>query len=166
MELREISGLPGYFCDNSGGVYSTKLGGLRKMKLRKGSRGYLVVALRKPRGGYKYALVHRLIATAWISEPPFEAAEVNHKNGDKTDNRIENLEWLSRKENERHAWRVLGKNTRGSRHRLAKLTEEDVAEMRELRAKGWTLERLSERYDIGISHTLRVVNREVWRHVA
>lgn len=61
---------------------------------------YPVVWLRKP-GEHKKFFVHRLVADAFI-ERPKDAEMVNHKNGDKNDARVENLEWCSFKENSRH----------------------------------------------------------------
>jgi hypothetical protein len=59
----------------------------------------------------KNFLIHRLIAIAFIPNP-FDLPEVNHINGKRDDNRIENLEWISRKDNNRHAVEVLGKPPR------------------------------------------------------
>ena len=57
----------------------------------------------KRKGKYKRVLIHRLVAVAFITNPS-EKAEVNHINGNKLDNRVENLEWVSREENIRHAY--------------------------------------------------------------
>ena len=59
-------------------------------------------------------LVHRLVALAWLHETWFEGAEVNHKNGNKRDNRVSNLEWVTHQQNELHSYRVLGKGKRRS----------------------------------------------------
>ena len=57
----------------------------------------------------KTHLVHRLVAKAWLASTWFEGAEVNHRDGNKRNNHISNLEWVTRQENELHSYRVLGK---------------------------------------------------------
>ena len=74
------------------------------MKLRLSSRGYLSVGLTKngKQVGYR---VHRLVAQAFIPNPE-NKKEVNHINGVKTDNRVDNLEWCTSSENTIHAMRT------------------------------------------------------------
>lgn len=72
----------------------------------KDRHGYLQVRLQKNQKG-KNKSVHRLVAEAFIPNPD-NKPEVNHKNGVRTDNRIENLEWVSRNENIQHSYDFLG----------------------------------------------------------
>ncbi|HEX9503586.1 MAG TPA: NUMOD4 domain-containing protein [Patescibacteria group bacterium] len=87
-------------------------GGLRKwngriMKLIKMENGYQAVNLKNH---YNIKLVHRLVAETFI--PNLEAKPcVNHINGIKEDNRMDNLSWVTYSENERHSYEVLGKQT-------------------------------------------------------
>lgn len=73
----------------------------RWLKLFLSKKGYLMVRLSKKGGGF----VHRYVAHAYIANP-INLPQVNHKNGIKTDNRVENLEWCTNLENMRHAFKL------------------------------------------------------------
>ena len=93
MEWRIISEKPNYSVSTNGDVKNNKTG--RILKLHLGTSGYLQVMLgRKTTPLY----VHRLVATTFI-ENPNDLPQVDHINGDKTDNRVENLRWVSVSEN-------------------------------------------------------------------
>lgn len=66
------------------------------------SKGYLVTDLYKD-GKRVTRRVHRLVAEAFLENPKHKK-EVNHKDGNKHNNRVENLEWVTKKENCHHAW--------------------------------------------------------------
>lgn len=80
-------------------------------------------------------LVHRLVAIAHIGPAPDDSPWINHRDGNKRNNRVTNLEWVSPSENNAHAYRSgLKKPTdaRGERNPRAKLTREQVHEIRSL----------------------------------
>ena len=104
---KEIKCSPGYFVSNYGRVKSYKQDKING-KLRKGqidSKGYIV--LRLPNiyeKKVKCVRINRLVAEAFISNPK-NKPEVNHIDEDKTNNRADNLEWMTRKENCNHGTR-------------------------------------------------------------
>lgn len=98
----ELTRYPGYYVTPRGDVYSTS--GRRLTKLRPGTKpgGYKFVGLTDANRNRKYEMTHRLVANTFIPNP-YALPEVNHINGDKSDNSVKNLEWCTRSENARHA---------------------------------------------------------------
>lgn len=91
-----------YFISPNGDVYSVK--SKRLLKPLQNEKGYLYVDLRV---NYKRKVkkIHRIVAeTFLINTKGYK--EINHKNGIKTDNRVENLEWCTRSENLLHAYKM------------------------------------------------------------
>ena len=108
---------------NKGNVVSCKRGGWRPLKVSHTNNGYQRVNA-GPRT-CPSRLVHRLMADTWIDNPN-HYEEVNHINGDKDDNRVENLEWVTRSQNIRHAFRTgLKKHTGGRKATPIRIVETD-----------------------------------------
>ena len=126
-KLYEIPDFTGYYADKEGNIYSTLKQGCRdrydlskriepvKMNYRLTKKGYARVYMRRESTNKREDLyVHRIIAELFIDNPNnFET--VNHKNCDRTDNRVENLEWLTLEDNLKHAMKVgsLGRDELG-----------------------------------------------------
>ena len=155
------------------GLYSiSNTGRIKRTAKSRGSRpnkllspypnkfGYLQVALRKD-GKYHRRYVHRLILQAFTG---ILGEQCNHKNGIKTDNRLENLEWCTASENLMHASRTLGLR-RGSKHWNAKLTGNDVISILDMNDKGMTHQAIADHYNVSRIQITNIVNRKAWKHI-
>ena len=94
---KEIKNFPGYTITNDGKVISYKFKKPRIMKTWYQKSGYENIKLCKDNITYHF-LIHRLVAEAFIPNPN-NLPEVNHKNKNRKDNRVENLEWCNRIDN-------------------------------------------------------------------
>ena len=126
------------------------------------SNGYLKVNLVKD-GVQKTCLIHRVVASTFIEGD--NSLTVNHKNGIKTDNRFENLEWVSLSENHKHAFRTGLKSLRGEKSNSNKLTEKQVYEIRDLILSGITHQRISEMYGVKRQTITDINLKRRWNHI-
>lgn len=119
----KIKDFPDYYITDKGDIFS-RFGRFIKLKQWKSKGGYLYIDL-FANGNKVHKRVHRLVAETFIPNPENKNT-VNHKNGNKTDNRVENLEWATQSENVKHAYRILGcrptwKNKLGKNHNCSKI---------------------------------------------
>lgn len=114
------------------------------------------------KGVTKSVLLNRIVALACIPNP-YGLPEVNHKDGNKANNRWENLEWSSRSEQEKHAFATGLKSARGSSNANAKLTAAAVHEIRE--APDASLSDLCEKYNVSARTIANVRARRTWSHL-
>ena len=125
--------------------------------------GYLRTALTKE--GKKYMKpIHRLVALNFITNTNKKPC-VNHKNGIKTDNRIENLEWCTVKENNIHAIKIgLSGQLPGEKHHMSKLKEKEVLEIINNKDNlcQWQLALV---YNISQTQVSRIINKKRWNHI-
>jgi len=133
-EWRVVPGWPDYAVNQLGqvkrvtaGAGRARQGALLRWRWSTGV-GYPSVSLAK-NSRAKHWFVHRLVALAFIGPCP-DGQEVNHKNGDKSDPRLENLEYVSRSANLRHAFASGLKDARGEKNARARLCAEDVVAIR------------------------------------
>ena len=153
-----------YFVDTEGNVYRKWGEKYKKLKGTKNSRmPYNQICLWK-NNMYKIKYIHRMVAEVYIPNPnnkPF----VNHINGNKTDNSVKNLEWVSPKENTNHAIEKGLFDFNGEKNPQSKLTKEQVMNIRKeyvrnSRTNGSVA--LSKKYNVSFQQIIRIVNCERW----
>jgi hypothetical protein len=106
--------------------------------------------------------VHRLVASAFIHNPN-NLPQVNHKNGVKTDNSADNLEWVSNIENRRHAV-AMGLHASGERCTQAKLTAEKVKQLRAM-AGQYTQRQLASMFGLVQQTVSCILIGKTWKSV-
>lgn len=115
-------------------------------------------------GGQKNVKVARMVMLAFVGECP-EGMQVNHKDGDKQNNRLENLEYVSCGENIRHGWRTgLYKKRQGESHNRSKLSDATVLEIRR-RYPNESLVTLARELGVTKQCIWHIVKRKTWTHL-
>lgn len=136
------------------------------MYLHKHPLGYMQVRLHKKDGG-RTKYVHCLVAEAFIGPRPARL-EINHKNLNKADNRVGNLEYATSSRNKRHAIKKgvqFGRNMQGEQNANAKLVEDDVLVIRQRHANGETQVQLAKCFGVTRAMIGHIVNRRNWAHI-
>jgi hypothetical protein len=145
--------LDDYLITENGEVINIKWGG-RKVKPQPNGKGYLRVHI-----AGKMHFVHRLVAEKYVPNPN-NYPQVNHKDGDKTNNKADNLEWVTNLQNRKHAVKT-GLQVHGERCPWAKLSLKDVEFIRE--HTELTATYLANKFGVDRTTISAVKNYKSWR---
>jgi hypothetical protein len=133
------------------------------------TNGYPIAHLRDGPERHAQVLLHRLVALTFLGPPPDGRDQVNHKNGDRSDPRAINLEWVSCSENHAHAYDVLRRakvSNKGELAGRAILSESDVLEIRRRYAIGGVSQKtLSEEFGVSQVNISCILRRASWTHI-
>jgi hypothetical protein len=161
-EWRPMVGFQGVYSASSEGrirrdltITSAKAGKI--MAQHKCKDGYWMVGL-SINGRGRCRFVHRLVYEAFHGKLG-PGLVVNHKDGDKSNARLNNLEAMTPSENIKHAFRVLGRRPTGQ-----KLSLEQAREIRQRRADGQSLKTLAEHFEVTLSTISQIVQGKRWKH--
>lgn len=150
----------GYMISDTGLVtrrFSTEL-----QKLKRHKRGYVLAHICTEKGK-KWMLVHRLVALLFIPNPDHKP-QVNHIDGDKTNNNVENLEWVTNVKNRQHAveHNLIAKGEALSK----KLTLADAESIRSRyipHSKEHNQYALAREYNVSQSLIMHIINNKCWK---
>lgn len=162
-----IKGYEGFYAISSKGrvksFHNNKDGKILKLSITKFGYNRLELNLR---GNAKKYPVHRLVAIAFIDNPD-NKREVNHIDGNKLNNCVKNLEWVSPSENQLHAFEIgLQTSRSGENHHNSKLTKQQVIDIRELYKSGnYKQVKLAEMYGVHSRYINLIIKRRRWKNV-
>ena len=172
--MKDVVGYEQYFqITKDGKLWSKRTNKFLKQTI--GKTGYYTVATKigGRKGINKCFKIHRLVAQAYIPNPknkPF----VNHIDGNKLNNHVSNLEWVTNQENVIHAINlglITFDHITGSKGTKAKLTDEDVLKIREdflthtYKNKTEFCKKYSKLYNIGRSTIFDILNRKTYKNI-
>ena len=144
-----------YIITKEGSIISKKTG--KQLYVHVNKKGYNFVRL-KADGNGRTMLVHRIIAYLFLPNPD-NLPEVNHKDGNKSNNNHWNLEWCSRKHNVEHAV-ASGLHHKGEGSGNSKLTNDQAEQLRGLYRTGWKQDDLAKRFGITQPRVSDIVNNK------
>lgn len=166
---KDIPGYDGvYQVSNLGRVKSFKHGKTRIMKSCDNSRGYLAIQLQKD-GITKHHNIHRLVASAFFGQSD---KQINHKDFDRSNNKLENLEYCTQKENSKHALDNGRKgifrtgDVIGSNNKNSKLKDNDILIIRTIRkVSDITNTQIAKLFDVSQSTIGAILKSRTWKHI-
>lgn len=155
-DIKEYEGL--YIIDENGNI-KNKDGYQKKINVAK--NGYCIVDLYKNNIRHTYT-VHRLVAQAFLDNP-YNLDVVNHKDGDKTNNCVSNLEWCDYSYNLKHAF---NNNLRKPVHEyMAKLSEQEVREIPVMANMGLSKAEIARYLMVPIDMIKKIFNGTIWHTI-
>lgn len=148
-----------YQISNYGNVKNKKTGLLLKPSYNK--KGYMYVYLSYSHTGRVKWYIHRLVGFHFIPNPN-NKPQINHIDGNPQNNKVENLEWCTNKENQRHA--ILNNlHYQGERHKDSKFKESNIGLLPELVKIGFTVAQLNSLTGVANINIEKIIYGKTWR---
>lgn len=160
---KTIEGYTDYQISNYGKIKSFKYNKEKILKHSLDSDEYSLIILCSNKNKFTKT-IHRLVANAFINNPD-NKPQVNHKDGNKQNNNVDNLEWVTISENIIHAYKNNLKTQQGISNTNCKLSENEVLTIHGLYLSGMTQSIISELYNIPQQHVSLIVNNKSWTHL-
>jgi hypothetical protein len=159
MEIyKELPFCKNYLCSNYGNVKSKRYN--KPLKGELNNSGYKRVQIGNSNNKH---FIHKLVALVFLKSNPLKLF-VNHKDGNKLNNNSNNLEWVTRSENEIHAYSIgLKTPKKGENHHNSKLYQSEVIEIKDLISKGYNCTYISNIYNVNRKTISDIKNNKTWK---
>jgi len=162
VELHPIKNYPGYKVNKLGLIWSNYSG--KFLKKCKNRGGYHYVCLKKGKK-YQKVTVHKIVASVFLKKGK-GTTEVNHIDGNKLNNSVFNLEWVTSSQNKKHGFNLgLYKKKFGEKNTMSKLTTEEVIKIKYLLKSGLSQYRIAEIFNVRQSLISRIKTGKRWGHL-
>jgi hypothetical protein len=155
-----------YLISNKGRVYSNKTNRFIKQTLNRG--GYFWVNISCPQTYGKAKRIHRLVAETFLGESPEGKPDINHIDGNKTNNNVENLEWSNKSLNGKHAYKIglRGVNCLIEDEHPMRIINSDIArEIKRLILTGLTKTDIAKKFNIKPNIVYSIASNKTWKTV-
>lgn len=150
-----------YQISNTGKVRNKKTGLILKPKYNQKGYQYVNLSVNKTKSIKWY--IHRLVGFHFIPNPD-NKPQINHIDGNPSNNVVENLEWVTNEENQRHA--VLNNlHFQGETHKDSKFTNDSVKLLPDLIKIGFSLVELNKLTGVAIQNIQKIINGQTWRQL-
>lgn len=154
-----------YFVTDTGQIYSQKAD--KFLSYQKDKDGYAKVQMMSTDDKRHRYSVHRLVLENFNPVENMKNLQVNHKDGNKLNNNLSNLEWCNCKENIAHAVKMgLRAKQYGEYNPMSKLTEKEVKEIIQLLlTHKYTSKEIGEKYGVNADYANSIRRKEIWTHL-
>lgn len=173
VTFKDVVGFPDYCVGDDGSVWTKRHlrrypNSPQKWKRMTGFSdpryGHCYVLLRDNSSNQRHHSIHRLVLTAFVGPCPTGHEACHFPDRNPKNNRLDNLRWGTHEENSQHS-RIHGTMILGSKHVFAKINEQDVRTIKNLRRQGWTHRAIAEHMGIKANRVFVVLSGRKWRHI-
>ena len=153
-----------YTVSNTGKVYNSR--NKKYLALTPNKKGYIRVSIYLPNGDAKRVSVHVMVAETFIGPKPTSNHQVDHIDGDKTNNNVTNLEWVTPSENIERAFKTgLKSAVKGVDHPVSVYTEQQIHDACKYLQDGYTVPETAKIVGIPKSYLYTIARGENWSHI-
>ena len=148
-----------YSINENGVIINDKTRRVLKQKVNKRGYAYVTISIN---GKLKDISIHRAVAETFIPNPE-NKPQVNHIDGDKLNNNVNNLEWCSAKDNMKHAVENKLWDYAGTKNCKSKLSKESLEEIKALNSQGFSSRKIADKFNVSKTAILYLLNGKTYK---